>query len=316
MGYGNYSLEAHRAITQAHRAAKKEVFTNQRTDQRMAPQGVKLRESRDSKEHPESIGIIFALDVSGSMGEIPRQLATETLPHFMEHVLSVLPHAQLMFMAIGNAYTDTSPLQLGQFESEAASMDQWIRAIHLEGKGGDLGESYDIAMYFAARHVSMDCWEKRKKKGYLFLTGDEPPFFEMNRDHVKKLLHVDAPHMTINDVVREVLTKFEVFFLFPDPERAKKDIFESIWRTMLHDRVIVQERPGDAAHVCATLIAIEEGATSAARLEDWCRQRFDDEALAARVVKATMGFATARAKGPIAAPGMLYLRKDPPKMQG
>jgi hypothetical protein len=316
MGYGNYSLEAHKAITKAHREKGREVFTSTKTDPRMRPHGVRFRESRDSAAHPESLSIVLALDVSGSMGEIPRQLATETLPHFMEHVLAVQPHAQVMFMAIGNAYTDESPLQVGQFESDAALMDQWIRAIHLEGKGGGLGESYDIAMYFAARHLAMDCWEKRKKKGYFFLTGDETPFFELNRDHVRGLLGEEAPVMTINDVTKEVLEKFEVFFLFPDPERAKKDIFEQVWRIMLHERVVVLEQPSDTAHACATLIAIEEGATDAARLEAWCSQRFTDAALVARVVKATMPFALARAKGPIAPPGQLYLRKDTPKMEG
>ena len=40
------------------------------------------------------------------------------------------------------------------------------------------------------------------------------------------------------------------------------------------------------------------------------------EALAARVIRATTTFATARSRGPLAPPGMLHLRKDPPKMQG
>lgn len=316
MGYGNYSLEAHKAITKAHQSAKAEIFTGQTTDPRMRPYGVKKRECRDSAAHPESIGIVFALDVSGSMGEIPRSLATETLPHFMEHVLSVLPHAQVMFMAIGNAHTDQSPLQVGQFEADASLMDQWIRAIHLEGKGGGLGESYELAMYFATHHVAMDCFEKRRKKGYFFITGDETPFFQLAPEHVRKWIGDPAPTKDINDVTAEILEKFEVFFLFPDPERAAKDIFQSVWRTMLHERVVVLEQPSDTAHVCATLIAIEEGATDATRLHDWASQRFTDAALVARVVKASLPFATARSKGPIAAPGKLFLRKDTPKMEG
>jgi len=67
MGYGDYSVEAHKAMTQARAALPKEVvFARNDCDPRMNPQGVKFRESRDSAAHPSSVGIVFALDVSGS----------------------------------------------------------------------------------------------------------------------------------------------------------------------------------------------------------------------------------------------------------
>src|SRR6187431_1170345 len=100
MGYGNYSYEAHRAITTARAAAPANVvFQRNDCDPAMSPRGVRYRESRDSAEHPNSVGIVFALDVSGSMGEIPHQLATRTLPTFMSSVSTVLPDPQLLFMA-------------------------------------------------------------------------------------------------------------------------------------------------------------------------------------------------------------------------
>ena len=34
-------------------------------------------------------------------------------------------------------------------------------------------ESYELAMYFMARHTALDCHEKRGKRGYLFIIGDE-----------------------------------------------------------------------------------------------------------------------------------------------
>lgn len=36
----------------------------------------KIRECRDSEEHPESLPIIIALDVTGSMGMVPHSLIT------------------------------------------------------------------------------------------------------------------------------------------------------------------------------------------------------------------------------------------------
>ena len=47
---------------------------------------MKLRECRDSPTHPDSLGIVFALDVTGSMGKIPDLLArTELAPGIAQY---------------------------------------------------------------------------------------------------------------------------------------------------------------------------------------------------------------------------------------
>ena len=89
MGHGMYSYQAHVAMTQKRASASQaELFTQRQCHDLMNPFGVKLRESRDSESHPHSLAVIFALDVSGSMGEIPAKLATDTLPVFMKALLA------------------------------------------------------------------------------------------------------------------------------------------------------------------------------------------------------------------------------------
>jgi hypothetical protein len=262
MGYGDYSLEAHKAITAAHaKRSVSDVFKAGECHPSMNPLGVRYRESRDSAKHPNSVGIVFALDVSGSMGEIPQQLATKTLPTFMSSVLTVLPDPQVCFIAFGNAYSDRSPLQVAQFESEAALMDQWLSRIHLEGGGGTLGESYDLAMYFAARHMAMDCWQKRQKKGYFFMTGDEVAFFSMLPSAVKSVVGDDIekdPRM--HETIAELQKTFHVFFLIPDAKRAETDKCGQCWNDFLHERCIVLHSAEDTAVACALLLGVQEGA--------------------------------------------------------
>ncbi|MRR30716.1 VWA domain-containing protein, partial [bacterium] len=179
MGYGNYSQAAHDALLKGRtNIPAQQVFKQSQCHPLMNPHGVKLRESRDGSDHPQSISIVFALDVTGSMGDIPRLLATKQLPVFMKVLMGCeIPDPQLMFMAIGDAYSDSSPLQVGQFESTAELMDQWLTWSYLEGGGGGSGEeSYELGMYFLAAHTEMDCMVKRKKRGYLFMTGDEFPY--------------------------------------------------------------------------------------------------------------------------------------------
>lgn len=133
----------------------------------MNPKGLKVRECRDSAEHPDALGIAFALDVTGSMGDIPHLLAKKELPNLMKLLMACgIADPQVMFMAIGDATSDRAALQVGQFETTAQLMDQWLTWSYLEGGGGGTGEeSYELALYVAAQHTDMDNWVKRKKEG-------------------------------------------------------------------------------------------------------------------------------------------------------
>lgn len=321
MGYGHYSLEAHQVITEARRKAPaSDVFKAGECHASMNPLGVKFRESCDSVEHPNSIGIVFALDVSGSMGEIPKQLATKTLPTFMDSVLTVFPDPQICFIAFGNANGDRSPLQVAQFESEAQLIDQWLSRIHLEGGGGALGESYDLAMYFATHHMAMDCWEKRKKKGYFFMTGDEVAFFSLPASSVKQVVGDSIEkEMKIHETIVELQKKFHVFFLIPDAQRAETDQCGKCWKDFLHERCIVLHTSEDTAAACALLLAVQEGALKSR--DDVARQletkmgRTGDER--DRVIAAIAPFIDAIASNKeIAPPIAATLWEDAPKRDG
>ena len=256
MGFGGYSHDAHVALTAARSTAKvSEVFSQRgHCHEQMRPFGGKLRESRDSKDHPKSVGVIFALDVSGSMGEIPGRLATKTLPSFMKAMLDAgVADPQVLFMGIGNAIGDMAPLQIGQFESNDKLMDQWLTRIFLEAGGGGGDECYELAMYFAARHTAMDCLQKRKRRGYLFITGDENPNPFVYKDQVKRLigdpLEADIP---IRSIIEETKKSFELFYLIPDGLRGQQ--VGAPWRKLLGERVIVMDKPDDTSVVAAELL--------------------------------------------------------------
>lgn len=261
MGGGTYDYEEHQATTAARAGQSKEqVFAQGACHASLQPHGVKLRESRDSAEHPESVAIVFALDVSGSMGEIPVQLAFKTMPSFMRGVLPALPDAQVCFMAVGCAFGDRSPLQVGQFESDNALIDKWLGLLHLEGGGDWRGESYDLAMYFAARHTALDCHEKRKKKGYFFMTGDEVFFMRLAPATIRQVIGDEVKEeIAIEALTDELAERFLPFFLIPDPARAQADGTGSAWRLLLGDCVIVLGAPEDTAAAAALLVGIAEG---------------------------------------------------------
>lgn len=262
MGFGSYSHEAHEAITRARAdLPRQEVFKQTSIHPLMDPKGLRFRECRDSPTHPNSVGIVFALDVTGSMGAIPELLARKELPTFMQTLFDTgIADPQVLFMAIGDATSDRSPLQVGQFESAAKEMDQWLTWSHLEGGGGGSNqESYELGMYIAARHTDMDCWSKRARRGYFFMTGDEEPYPRVSRHQIEKLVGDKlAEDIPVASVVGELSKTFEPFFLIPDQGRRKR--CERVWRDLLGDRVICMDAPSDTCFVAAALVALREGA--------------------------------------------------------
>ncbi|PKN99452.1 MAG: hypothetical protein CVU42_08115 [Chloroflexi bacterium HGW-Chloroflexi-4] len=261
MGYGNYSQAAHDALLKGRtNIPAQQVFKQSQCHPLMNPHGVKLRESRDGTDHPQSLSIVFALDVTGSMGDIPRLLATKQLPVFMKVLMGCeIPDPQLMFMAVGDAYSDSSPLQVGQFESTAELMDQWLTWSYLEGGGGGTGEeSYELGMYFLAAHTELDCMVKRKKRGYLFMTGDEYPYAMLPKNVIETVIgdRLDED-LKIEEIVAELQKTYNPFFIIPDYARANR--CERRWRDLLGDNVLVMDAPEDVCYVAAGVMLLSEG---------------------------------------------------------
>ena len=292
MGYGSYSYESHQNITNARSTqSRSEVFQQSKVHPLMNPLGVGMRESRDSQEHPNSIPIIFALDVTGSMGEIPEQLARKELPRFMKTLLdSGVTDPQVCFMFMGDAAHDSGPLQVGQFESTAEDMDRWLTWSWLEGGGGGNGcESYDLAMYFAARHTDHDAAARRSKRGYFFMTGDEKPYPKVSKTWVRDLIGDDlTADVPLAQIVEELSRTYHPFFLIPDKGRVGR--CGTAWEKAFGDHVIVMHGSEDTCLVAAALVALCEGAS----LEDLTRRLVSggmERKKVGRIVTAVSGFA-------------------------
>lgn len=219
MGSGKYSHSAYRSLHKSKDYAKKsreEIFESRHLDSSMDPRTIELRESRDSDEHPESVAIIVALDVTGSMGMVPEDIVKNTLPDLMGTLIDGgIADPQVLFLGIGDHVYDNAPLQVGQFESSAELLDRWLTKVYLEGGGGgNRGESYHLAWLFAARHTAIDCLEKRGRKGYLFTMGDEPCLPNIPADIIKRLTPAQqASTISAADILKEAQEKYRVFHL-------------------------------------------------------------------------------------------------------
>jgi hypothetical protein len=196
MGYTLYSVQDRdvRAFNCSYKTKSvNELFTQnveKKIHESMNPLGITIRESCDSDTHPNTIPIQLYLDVTGSMGHIPHHMIKEGLPKLMGSLIqNGVKDASLMFGAIGDHVCDNYPLQIAQFESGDAELDMWLTRTYLEGGGGgNEGESYLLAWYFAANHIRTDAFSKRNKKGFIFTIGDEPCLKDLPSSAIKSIM--------------------------------------------------------------------------------------------------------------------------------
>lgn len=220
MGHGNWNssswnnYKSAKGYTQA--STVKDIYQASCIKDSLNPKSIEYRESCDSIDHPDSTAVIVGLDVTGSMGYLAEDIAKESLNTLITEVYNKQPikDPHLMFMAIGDAYCDEAPLQVTQFESDIRIAEQ-LTDIYFEGcGGGNGGESYLLAWYFAARHTKIDCYEKHGRKGFLFTIGDECNHNKLTKDQIKKFIGDDVKSdLTAEELLKEVSRQYEVFHL-------------------------------------------------------------------------------------------------------
>jgi hypothetical protein len=261
MGGGSYSsVDRHTRATEHgfYTKSTNEIFSQRSINNAMSPFGVAVRESRDSNEHPSSRAIIIALDLTGSMGSVPDHLVKDGLPNIMATIIQRgLKDPQLLFLGVGDHECDKAPLQVGQFESSDELLDKWLTTVWLEGGGGgNAGESYALAWYFAAQHTSIDCFEKRNEKGFLFTIGDEPVLNYYPATMLKNLMgdgqYEEYSAKVLLDKARE---KYQVFHLHIKETNSgcRRAVIDD-WRQLLSDNLIVVESHRDVSRLIAETI--------------------------------------------------------------
>lgn len=152
-------------------ASAQELYRSKSLDKSLDPYKV-VRECCDSNEHPETIPVILALDVTGSMGSAAEAVAKQ-LNDIMDNLYGEVKDVEFMIMAIGDFSYDKAPLQVSQFESDIRIAEALEKVYFERGGGGNSWESYTSAWYFGVNNTKLDCW-KRGKKGIIITLGDEP----------------------------------------------------------------------------------------------------------------------------------------------
>jgi hypothetical protein len=225
--------------------------------------GKNIRESFDSEAHPESHPVAVIFDVTGSMASVPR-IFVEKLGTLMATLVKkdFLQQPHILFGAVGDATCDRVPLQIGQFES-GNEMDEALTLVVVDEQGGGPAdtESYELAMYYMARHTDMNHVTKRGGKGYLFLMGDEIPYSRVKKSEVKAVIGDDLQEdIPLETILAELREKFEVFWIIPGgTSHFTDDHVLKPLRDLFGQHLIKLENPADVCEVIASTIGVNEG---------------------------------------------------------
>ena len=241
--YAVYNTTLGRSMDASSLRVEGQEYTACRLDESLNPKGFTLRECVNSKEHPNTIPIILALDVTGSMGKACKETAA-ALGTIITNLYKKYDDVEFCIMGIGDLAYDTAPIQMSQFESDIRIAEALDKVYMEHGGGGNTYESYTAAWYMGLNRTKLDCFDQQGRKGIIITMGDEPlnpylPVSELN----EAIGGSEQADVETKSLYEEASKKFDIFHIAVDSPydsyfRYKHDI-ENTFGQLLGKRLKV-----------------------------------------------------------------------------
>ena len=268
MGRGSYTASDWIKLRSSFGSANNNEHIFEEKVSSVAPASLKgiERESRDNEDSPRSTPVIIGFDVTASMGYLAEELALNSLNKAIVYLYKNKPIScpQVMCCAIGDSKSDKYPLQVTQFESDIRIIKQ-LTGLCLEGGGGgNGGESYALAWYFAARRTHTDCYEKRGEKGHLITIGDDNCHRVLTRNEISRVFGDSAEYdLSAEELIAGAEKMYNIFHICIDKGAPEDERIFTGWRELLPGRTAVINKKDISylAELIYALISVAEGRT-------------------------------------------------------
>ena len=224
MGYGSFSSSDYRDYSVSRGKyydadsgrVSGQHFEARKIDSSLDPKLFKIRECANNEEHPNTIPVILALDVTGSMGSACKETAN-ALGVIVGNLYKKVKDVEFCIMGIGDLAYDQAPIQMSQFESDVRIAESLDKLFMEHGGGGNSYESYTAAWYMGLKRTKLDCYDKQGRKGIIITMGDETlnPYLPVDKlnYHVKASEQGDVETRSLYDMAKE---KFDIFHIAID----------------------------------------------------------------------------------------------------
>lgn len=170
------------------------------------------------------VPFVVAVDVTGSMANWPFEIF-DRLPLLYQTLSQYQPELELAFAAIGDAGCDRWPLQVTDF-AQGFTLEQTLKALHGEGGGGDIPESYGVFAWWMNHRVSVP----NAQKPFLIVFGDATMHEKVPGAQLTQLLGETVEgSMDAIEQWKQLAQRWNVYFL-RRPTGRTNDETEKQWR--------------------------------------------------------------------------------------
>jgi hypothetical protein len=256
----------------AQSKSRSQIFTQSSLAPELDPSQIPFRESCDSAANPDSTPIILAVDETGSMGVLAEVIIKQGLGTIMKAIYDRRPvtDPHILCMALGDAFTDSAPLQVTQFEASVEPLTNQVRKLYLEGNGGgNGGESYALAWLFAATKTRCDAF-KRGRKGFLFTIGDEAPHRTVTREQAQRFAGVPVEtDLDARSLLDSLKDDWHVFHLIVETSSTIEQKAVKKWRELLGERAITVSDIERLPEVIVSLVQAVAGTSPEEIVRSW-----------------------------------------------
>lgn len=154
--------------------------------------------------------LVVACDVTGSMGESPATIFSKCPYLDLEGKEYLGEDMAICFAAIGDAYTDTYPLQIRPFV-RGLELKTQLEELIIEGNGGgQTRESYDLAALYFSQHANLP---NAIHPIFIFI-GDEGLYDFVNPEQAARWAKTEVQQrMSYQDVLAALKQKFSVYII-------------------------------------------------------------------------------------------------------
>jgi hypothetical protein len=251
--------------------------------------GLKIRECLDNAEHPEVTPIVVGFDLTGSNAHVAAISQDKLrLLYGMLMRRGICSDPTVCVAGYGDAYCDSVPLQISQFEADNA-IDEALDNMYMEGGGGgNGGETATLLWYFLNKYTKIDAVDKRGKRGYFFMIADECAL-DLKPGHIPEFIgdEADCDLLTAEANAERLTERWNVFVLQVDNSSARRQNAVEKYRALFgEEHVLPLDDPQNMIETIATAIGVVEETLTRADagrvlLESGAREEAVSTALAA-----------------------------------